>query len=256
MDEDFMQGQESPEPMEPEDEDEMFLQEAPNDIMVALQLLRSQFPAKARVGSCPSAPDAVCRVWHNACIAFAAVQEVIQPFMLRSQLYSLVEDRTMVDRELDELRYALSPKPTCLQQTGCMSVMVNTGARRRACKCSSWLNLGDLLCKSVLRASTCCRRNHDVRMLKLPTAPDDYAFMMAEDYAAAIQQQHTTYVQVSWQFAPMLPVMQLQHICTLIIPHTIMYSTFLHYVHTACTSLSGVPPCCCTYLAAESSAQL
>lgn len=28
--------------------------------------------------------------------------------MLRSQIYSLVDDRTMVDRELDELRYALA----------------------------------------------------------------------------------------------------------------------------------------------------
>lgn len=32
------------------------------------------------------------------------VQEVVQPFMLRSQLYSLVDDRTLVDRELDDLR--------------------------------------------------------------------------------------------------------------------------------------------------------
>ena len=32
------------------------------------------------------------------------VQEVIAPFMLCSQLYSLVDDRTLVDRELDELR--------------------------------------------------------------------------------------------------------------------------------------------------------
>ena len=36
------------------------------------------------------------------------MQEVVAPFMLRSQLYSLVEDRTLVDRELDELRYACS----------------------------------------------------------------------------------------------------------------------------------------------------
>jgi len=28
-----------------------------------------------------------------------------------------------------------------------------------------------------------------VRVLKLPTAPDDYAFMLSEDYAAAVQQQ-------------------------------------------------------------------
>lgn len=30
--------------------------------------------------------------------------------MLRSQLYSLVDDRTMVDRELDELRYSNAAK--------------------------------------------------------------------------------------------------------------------------------------------------
>ena len=29
-----------------------------------------------------------------------------------------------------------------------------------------------------------------MRSLKLPTAPDDYAFMLAEDYASAVQQQH------------------------------------------------------------------
>lgn len=38
------------------------------------------------------------------------MQEVVQPFMLRSQLYSLVEDRTLVDRELDNLRYAFAYK--------------------------------------------------------------------------------------------------------------------------------------------------
>ncbi len=34
-----------------------------------------------------------------------------------------------------------------------------------------------------------CRRDRVVRVLKLPTAPDDYAFMLSEDYAAAVQQQ-------------------------------------------------------------------
>ncbi len=34
-----------------------------------------------------------------------------------------------------------------------------------------------------------CRRDQVVRVLKLPTAPDDYAFMLSEDYAAAVQQQ-------------------------------------------------------------------
>lgn len=39
------------------------------------------------------------------------VQEVVQPFMLRSQLYSLVDDRTLVDRELDDLRCGFACKP-------------------------------------------------------------------------------------------------------------------------------------------------
>lgn len=29
-----------------------------------------------------------------------------------------------------------------------------------------------------------------MRVLKLPTAPDDYAFMLAEDYDAAVQHQY------------------------------------------------------------------
>lgn len=34
-----------------EDEDQLYMQQAPNDTLIALQLLRSQFPAKARVGT-------------------------------------------------------------------------------------------------------------------------------------------------------------------------------------------------------------
>lgn len=41
--------------------------------------------------------------------------------MLRSQVYSLVEDRTMVDRELDELRYAWTTSPEFLHLV-CMSL--------------------------------------------------------------------------------------------------------------------------------------
>ena len=36
---------------EEDDEDQMYMQQAPNDTLMALQLLRSQFPAKARVGT-------------------------------------------------------------------------------------------------------------------------------------------------------------------------------------------------------------
>lgn len=34
------------------------------------------------------------------------------------------------------------------------------------------------------------RRDRVVRVLKLPTAPDDYAFMLAEDFDTAVQHQH------------------------------------------------------------------
>lgn len=36
-----------------EDEDQLYMQQASNDTLIALQLLRSQFPAKARVGIFP-----------------------------------------------------------------------------------------------------------------------------------------------------------------------------------------------------------
>ena len=35
-----------------DDEDQLYMQQAQNDTLIALQLLRSQFPAKARVGTC------------------------------------------------------------------------------------------------------------------------------------------------------------------------------------------------------------
>ena len=34
-----------------DDEDQVYMQQAPNDTLIGLQLLRSQFPAKARVGT-------------------------------------------------------------------------------------------------------------------------------------------------------------------------------------------------------------
>lgn len=103
-----------------EDEDQLYMQQAPNDTLIGLQLLRSQFPAKARVGTFHySAGRMSCRLptctalighirVHQAGLPLQMhVQEVVQPFMLRSQLYSLVDDRTLVDRELDDLRCGL-----------------------------------------------------------------------------------------------------------------------------------------------------
>lgn len=49
-----------------------------SDTLVALRIMRAQFPCIEKVG--------------------------IQPFVLRSQLYSSVEDRTQVDRELESMR--------------------------------------------------------------------------------------------------------------------------------------------------------
>ncbi|XP_073144590.1 uncharacterized protein [Henckelia pumila] len=49
-----------------------------NDTLVALQMMRAQFPAIEKVS--------------------------VQPFVLRSQLYSSIMDRTQVDRDLESLR--------------------------------------------------------------------------------------------------------------------------------------------------------
>ena len=59
-------------------EDDITAQDIPCDTMAATLLLRNQFP-------CTSTKDVV-------------------PFALRSQLYTIVNDRTIVDRELDMLR--------------------------------------------------------------------------------------------------------------------------------------------------------
>ncbi|KAH9308477.1 hypothetical protein KI387_036388, partial [Taxus chinensis] len=48
------------------------------DTLIALKIMRSQFPMIEKV--------------------------VVKPFVLRSQLYSSIKDRTQVDRELEDLR--------------------------------------------------------------------------------------------------------------------------------------------------------
>ena len=54
--------------------------DAPDDVLAALALLRAQFPAAGRAAG-------------------------MGPLMLKSQLYALVPDRTLVDRRIDELRW-------------------------------------------------------------------------------------------------------------------------------------------------------
>ena len=60
-------------------EDELTADAIPCDTLAAILLLKSQFPSLASKNTVP--------------------------FALRSQLYTIVNDRTIVDRELDTLRY-------------------------------------------------------------------------------------------------------------------------------------------------------
>lgn len=69
------QGNEGPDLPENADDD---FEGLPNDTLAAVLLLRSHFPT----------------VWSKD----------TAPLVLRSQVYSIVKDRTIVDRQLDELR--------------------------------------------------------------------------------------------------------------------------------------------------------
>ena len=63
--------------------EELAVIDLPGDALAALHLLRAQFPPL------PGRP--------------------VAPLVLRSQVYSIVRDRTAADRELDELRCAVQP---------------------------------------------------------------------------------------------------------------------------------------------------
>lgn len=71
-------------PANAEETDEDDLSDVPSDTLAAVLLLRSQFPYG----------------WSRD----------VPPLVLRSQIYSIVMDRTIVDRQLDELRCAAQPQ--------------------------------------------------------------------------------------------------------------------------------------------------
>lgn len=75
----------------------------PHDTLVALQLLVHQFPPAAKVPQGPVLVNHSEACSRHSYSSFGA-QACVAPFALRSQLYSLVNDRTCVDRQLDELR--------------------------------------------------------------------------------------------------------------------------------------------------------
>ena len=68
-------------PADDADAPEWLVTDLPGDALAALHLLRAQFP------SLPGRP--------------------VAPLVLRSQVYSVVRDRTAADRELDELRHVV-----------------------------------------------------------------------------------------------------------------------------------------------------
>jgi len=76
-------------PANAQESDEEDLSDIPSDTLAAVLLLRSQFPYG----------------WSRD----------VPPLVLRSQIYSIVKDRTIVDRQLDELRCAAQAQllPLC-----------------------------------------------------------------------------------------------------------------------------------------------
>jgi len=93
-------------------------EDAPDDVMAALALLRAQFPAAGRAAG-------------------------MGPLMLKSQLYALVPDRTLVDRRIDELRCARagrSPWPALrCQSAWCKHAELPRSLVISSClDCASW----------------------------------------------------------------------------------------------------------------------
>ncbi|KAF8648239.1 hypothetical protein HU200_046875 [Digitaria exilis] len=91
-----------------------------NDTMIALQLMRTQFPKLEKV--------------------------VVQPFILQSQLYSSVKDRTQVDRDLENFRVNMMLKDASL-----------------------------LVLQSF-------KKDKMLRIFKLSSGQDDHAIMFLDDY--------------------------------------------------------------------------
>ena len=76
----FAPGQDAQLPENVDEDDEDDFRDAPNDTLAAVLLLKAQFPKLQG--------------------------REVAPLVLRSQIYSIVKDRTIVDRQLDELRCA------------------------------------------------------------------------------------------------------------------------------------------------------
>ncbi|XP_042973748.1 serine/threonine-protein kinase 19 isoform X3 [Carya illinoinensis] len=115
-----------------------------SDTLVALRMMRGQFPHIEKVA--------------------------IQPFVLRSQLYSSVKDRTQVDRELEVWFLALILKNFVESRMG-----------------YQYLAIISVIYYHFPFYRWCLRREKVVRIFKLNTGQDDHAVMFLDDYL----NQHT-----------------------------------------------------------------
>ena len=154
--------------------------DAPDDVMAALALLRAQFPAAGRAAG-------------------------MGPLMLKSQLYALVPDRTLVDRRIDELRCVRMRQslwPALRHHSGCCNPLVaKTGITfthgmeafyqvRKVVPQAIHLPIAQLCGSSSAhcRFVTCCRESGLVRVFKLASAAaDDYAYMLPADYSKLVR---------------------------------------------------------------------
>ncbi|KAF8401889.1 hypothetical protein HHK36_012854 [Tetracentron sinense] len=114
-----------------------------SDTLVALRIMRAQFP------------DIEKEFFHH-------LQVSIQPFILRSQLYSSVKDRTQVDRELEVWFFAVENLKIFLnlELITSLAILIN----------GSFFFLQSLKKEKLLR------------VFKLNTGQDDHAIMFMDDY--------------------------------------------------------------------------
>ncbi|XP_042973746.1 serine/threonine-protein kinase 19 isoform X1 [Carya illinoinensis] len=115
-----------------------------SDTLVALRMMRGQFPHIEKVA--------------------------IQPFVLRSQLYSSVKDRTQVDRELEVWFLALILKNFVESRMG-----------------YQYLAIISVIYYHFPFYRWCLRREKVVRIFKLNTGQDDHAVMFLDDYLNQIE---------------------------------------------------------------------
>ncbi|KAF6154782.1 hypothetical protein GIB67_032394 [Kingdonia uniflora] len=105
-----------------------------SDTSIALRIMRAQFPSNNKIS--------------------------IQPFILRSQLYSSVNDRTQVDRELENVESSLKMKKIA----------------------SDWKNVVAVDEGGYADMEMSLKKEKVLRMFKLNTGQDDHAIMFMEDY--------------------------------------------------------------------------